>query len=63
MTGLPDRPADRSQRAVPATVASVVRTAGCSRLGADGGYNCSADEMTRTVESDQAAAECSHDGT
>jgi hypothetical protein len=46
MTGLPDRPADRSQRAVPAAVASVVGTAGCSRLGADGIYNCSADKMT-----------------
>ena len=46
MTGLADRPADRSQPAVPATVASVVGTAGCSRLGADWIYNGSADEMT-----------------
>ena len=53
MTGLPDRPADRSQLAVPAAVVSVVGTAGRSRLGADGGYNCSADEMTRTAESDR----------
>jgi hypothetical protein len=45
MTGLADRPADRSQRPVPA-----VGTAGCSRLGADGGYNCSADEMTFDLE-------------
>ena len=46
MTGLSDRPADRSQRAVPAAEASVDRSAGCSRLGSDGGYNCEADEMT-----------------
>ena len=44
MTGL----SDRSQRAGPA-----VGTAGPSRLGADGGYNSSADEMTRTAESDR----------
>ena len=47
MTGLADRPAERSQRAVPA-----VGTAGCSRLGADGIYNCSADEMTVELECD-----------
>jgi hypothetical protein len=41
MTRLPGRPADRFQRAVPA-----VGTAGRSRLGADGGCNCEADEMT-----------------
>ena len=53
MTGLPDRPADRSQRAVPAAEASVDGTAGCSSLGVDGMYNCSADEMTRTAEFDR----------
>ena len=57
MTGLPDRPADRSQRAVPAAEASVVGTAGCSRLGADGISNCTADEMTVDLECDDPCSD------